>query len=1180
MVRRLFLIRFSSLLLATLYRVSPSISKIEPLDWLTKNARRHLCQRNNHLSCLSSIQSRLLFPLLNAHTSETCCLLRYSRIMSSAVSLEQLPDGFETLPVYKQSKAIPGATSLSGVLGVNGIRAFRHVSSAVRFVIFSAPGPLVSATVIVGTEPISNAGHPHTLEHIVFLGSQRYPHRGYLDNLACRCISDGTNAWTDNEFTAYTATTAGLDGFLNLLPCYLDHILRPKINRAAFDSEVYHIRQDGKEAGVVFCEMQARENTEADLAEIALHSILFDKTPLALTSGGLCSQIRELTNEDIEQFHRNQYCGANVSVVIGGSDVSADALLSSVKPLLDEIAANPGFSPGRPRWQTPLLLDPLSLITRKVVPFPSNDHTIGSIVLGWRGPGATEKLMKAAVDVLLRYLAGDIWSPLRQRFVEVENQLASDIDAFQETFLDTGSFVLSFQGVDHSEEDEEEEGVEEADPEEVVDIEEEERKESFLLSGKLENMVMNLLNGICESGELPGGIRGIHSVIKKEKENLLSEFESGSHSAVPHYLIEELVYGERGSLVIGEEARGFLSHYDALKQKDEGFWISVLRTLFVDSPRVELIMVPDESLAERLAEEEHSALEKRVKELGEDALRSIGRENEERVTSLKAVKFQTESFPPMPSAMSISRFPYSVSCHNCKSYLSQAVALETDFVHCTLLFNTERLKTSDRMMLPVLCDLIPTCDILLEDGCYIQYTDNARAISDATISSDGSCVFLGYQNAMAQQCVGVHFVASPESFEEAAELVLRTFFQSEVTVERVAAVSQTLMANCTAEMREGDSVLAAASSLIPYLETKTQWRDDLPNFTLANFIGSYPLMSFLSEEFSNRKARKRVRQNVINKMHNTLDALRNLPKSDIMVQITAQEPDGAQDVLASLWNKKSAKFGTQNGNGFDSTEVLQESSELPVIYKPCGTLGSLLDGRVVGTVVGIGGVESSFLETRVDSDVFVGHSDWAALSVLLEMLCRVEGPLSDAVRVSGLAYGVQIQKSAFMGQLCLSIFESSSLAAAWDAVCECLEEFRCLLDREGENGAMIADLDTSKASVLFSLNRGRSSPEHIATGVLSRCAFRAPSSPLADQALEEQVEQVALICLKRVFDERVKPLYTAKHNRIVVATCGQSIVAETIEEFGKCKWPIELADCAIEDLYPKAVRSFVKSLKK
>ena len=50
-----------------------------------------------------------------------------------------------------------------------------------------------------------------------------------LDLLANRCLSSGTNAWTDTDHTCYTMTTAGSQGFLNLLPIYLDHILYPTL---------------------------------------------------------------------------------------------------------------------------------------------------------------------------------------------------------------------------------------------------------------------------------------------------------------------------------------------------------------------------------------------------------------------------------------------------------------------------------------------------------------------------------------------------------------------------------------------------------------------------------------------------------------------------------------------------------------------------------------------------------------------------------------------------------------------------------------------------------------------------------------------------------------------------------------------------------------------------------------
>lgn len=50
-----------------------------------------------------------------------------------------------------------------------------------------------------------------------------------LDLLANRCLAQGTNAWTATDHTAYTMETAGSEGFLNLLPVYLDHVLYPTL---------------------------------------------------------------------------------------------------------------------------------------------------------------------------------------------------------------------------------------------------------------------------------------------------------------------------------------------------------------------------------------------------------------------------------------------------------------------------------------------------------------------------------------------------------------------------------------------------------------------------------------------------------------------------------------------------------------------------------------------------------------------------------------------------------------------------------------------------------------------------------------------------------------------------------------------------------------------------------------
>jgi hypothetical protein len=100
--------------------------------------------------------------------------------------------------------------------------------------------------------------------------AQLFPYKGILDKLANRCLADGTNAWTATDHTCYTMESAGHEGCLNLLPIYADHILYPTLTDSCFHTEVHHVTGEGEDKGVVYCEMQARENNSGSLVDRAV----------------------------------------------------------------------------------------------------------------------------------------------------------------------------------------------------------------------------------------------------------------------------------------------------------------------------------------------------------------------------------------------------------------------------------------------------------------------------------------------------------------------------------------------------------------------------------------------------------------------------------------------------------------------------------------------------------------------------------------------------------------------------------------------------------------------------------------------------------------------------------------------------------------------------------------------
>lgn len=79
------------------------------------------------------------------------------------------------------------------------VAKYRSTKTGFSVVVANNKAPITNAYFTVATEIFDDTGRPHTLEHLVFLGSKSYPYKGVLDNLANRAGGDGTNAWTADD---------------------------------------------------------------------------------------------------------------------------------------------------------------------------------------------------------------------------------------------------------------------------------------------------------------------------------------------------------------------------------------------------------------------------------------------------------------------------------------------------------------------------------------------------------------------------------------------------------------------------------------------------------------------------------------------------------------------------------------------------------------------------------------------------------------------------------------------------------------------------------------------------------------------------------------------------------------------------------------------------------------------
>ncbi|CAH2238075.1 jg18458 [Pararge aegeria aegeria] len=229
----------------------------------------------------------------------------------------------------------------SSINASDAIPVNKYVSekTGLTVIIANVEGPLVNGFFCLATEAHDDDGLPHTLEHLIFLGSQRYPYKGILDLLANRCMAHGTNAWTDIDHTCYTIYTAGDAGMLTLLPIYIDHILMPTLTEQGFITEVHHVNGEGEDAGVVYCEIQGRENSADTRCELSLLRAMYPNSGYSSDTGGIMKNLRTSTdNTKVRDFHKKFYRPENLTIILTGQ-IEADDVFKALATVEDDIIA-------------------------------------------------------------------------------------------------------------------------------------------------------------------------------------------------------------------------------------------------------------------------------------------------------------------------------------------------------------------------------------------------------------------------------------------------------------------------------------------------------------------------------------------------------------------------------------------------------------------------------------------------------------------------------------------------------------------------------------------------------------------------------------------------------------------------------------------------------------------------
>lgn len=897
--------------------------------------------------------------------------------------------------------------------------------------------PLLNCYMTLASEIFEDSGVPHTLEHLIFLGSDLYPFKGVLDTLANRAFASGTNAWTANDHTAYTLTTAGSDGFLRMLPVYLDHVFFPTLTEHGFVTEVYHVNGKGQDAGVVFSEMQGRENSPADLMELKSQRMLYPPSSAYRSeTGGLMSALRVLNINKIRDYHQQYYAPHNAALVVCGPLARAD-LLNSLAPVEERLVSKRNAQPDGPRgWKRPFVetdsavaptidgskteqpgLDPADPPAkgsqpdpkrrRAFVDFPEKDESVGEIQISWVGPKFQDWLTCEAVNILSTYLTDSPVSAIQKAFVERDDPLCTD--AYIGASDKAGASLLSayFSSV----------------PSDQLD--------------RLDQQLIDLLAGIVKEGVDMDRMR---MVIKRDKLKVLSQLETKPADSFADLLITDFLYGNRDGQDL-HTALEDMKRYDQLLTWTSEQWTELLQKIFVDNPRLVVVGRPSSALSDKLKADTKALEKERREKLGEEGLKRLEeqleaakRENDRPIPDAMLKQFKipnTDSIkwipvgtaqvlPSVASEQKAETTAYGIKVQNVADELDNQIQAHVDadraslpyfvqfdhvssaFVSISLVFATTDLPKELRAHMQLYLSVLFSLPITKQDGseASLTYEEVVKGLDEDTLEYDVSLGSGGFG-----ELVCAELKLERANYEKGIAWLRDLFWGSQFAVDRLKVSISKIIQSLPEQKRNGRAIASALSRSLTHDGDKST---NLAN-SILNLVQTMPAL----QETLNTDPQKVVDD--FERIRSTLLRPENLRVSvagDILA-LPKPKTSWAEHFTRPSWVQAPAK----------------ETLPVPWSKDMLTPLGRAPSRK--GLITALPTVESSYSYFTTKGIPSYTHPDAPALITTITILNAMESYLWRYIRGAGLAYGASIVSNPESELIHFSLYRSPDSAKAF-----------------------------------------------------------------------------------------------------------------------------------------------------
>eukprot|EP00931_Biecheleriopsis_adriatica_P076118 TRINITY_DN49867_c0_g1_i1.p1 TRINITY_DN49867_c0_g1~~TRINITY_DN49867_c0_g1_i1.p1 ORF type:complete len:1112 (+),score=214.51 TRINITY_DN49867_c0_g1_i1:67-3402(+) len=1059
---------------------------------------------------------------------------------------------------------------------------YRCKETGLRLALAQVQSPTVHGYFAVQTEAFDDYGCPHTLEHLIFLGSEKYPYKGVLDVLANRCLAQGTNAWTDTDHTCYTVDTAGSEGFLRILPVYLDHVLFPTLKDSGFVTEVHHITGEGSNAGVVYCEMQARENEADDRIDRAKRLAAYPgRCSYKSETGGRLKELRELTNSMVRTYHGEYYRPDNLCVIVTGQ-VSCRELCEAVKPTVESVVASKRLM-SLPKMEQPFSspVPKPSASYLEQIEFPAEDEATGALCeMCWHGPKWEDFETITALSVLLAYLTQDSISPLRKALVETVPPLCGQIGhtmAEQTVYLIT--IVLK-----------------------SVDVEQ-------LSKRNVDAEVTEVLRATCASIDLSR----MQSLVRQQRRQHLASVEESPHDLYSGEIIGAFLYApdfgpceDSSSKVPALKARLNLPGcLESLLTWPAERWSALCAKWFLGAgdgtPRITVLGRPSKACGERIQADDANRTALQKKELGPAGCEAAAKKLQEAEAEndvdtpdelARSFKLPDVSKIRLIDVTTVTQHGDSVTAlrgleaEKIKAFLQQshssssqvAPTLQFDhvagaqFTTCHVMIPLDGLTTRELEILSLWCDVAFELPLKASSlGPAMEHEAVVQALTDATV---GYSLTVGagggrFQAGLACNMLTASMKVERSRYAEVPQWLARILEDTVFDLERLQVAAKRMLNDVPNVKRNSQALMRIAMRAM-------QYRDSCTPGALTAFRVERLLTSL--EEEAQLKG-------IAADLSSMRCKLLETPGS-FLVRIAGDVLSVGKDPLAA-WCK--TPFVSPSS---------QASAPRPVLLRELYADDAIRPGagKVAGCMVSSSAEESNYWMIQISSFSDPRSADLAPLLVAIEYLTALEGPFWRKIRGRGLSYSYSLAHNLESGTLQFGLFKSTDPIAAFQAACtivqglceegeegndaECQERPAKVpkisnsadgADEDGDEGDENEDegldevaLEAAQSGVIFGLIE----PVDTVPGAMGEAFENDLQRKPPDQHhwLLKAVQDVTEESVQAALRKHILPLFTGSVGRCFSIACPAQKQPQLEADLRALQPPIKLAHFEVEDL--------------